>query len=51
MLTVSQFLVILLALDAAWVCAGLCQRKNMWKWIIVYWLVLTLKNLADFLKI
>ena len=51
MLTVSQGLVILLMLDAAWVCAGLARKKNMWKWIVLYWAILTLKNLADFLKI
>ena len=44
-------LVILLALDAAWVCFGLARKKNMWKWIVLYWFILTLKNLADFLKI
>lgn len=51
MLTVSQILVIVLMADAAWVCAGLARKKNMWKWIVLYWAVLTLKNLADYLKI
>ena len=51
MLTVSQALVILLALDAAWVCRGLLRQKTMWKWIVLYWFIFTLKNLADFLRI
>ena len=51
MLTVSQGLVILLMLDAAWVFAGLIRQKNRWAWICLYWFILTLKNLADLLKI
>ena len=51
MLTVSQILVIALIIIAAIVAAGLMLKKNMWKWIITYWCVLTLKNLADYLKL
>ena len=26
------------------VCIGLCRKKNMWGWIVLYWAVLTIKN-------
>ena len=51
MLTVSQILVLLLMADAAWVFAGLVRKKNRWGWICLYWAILTVKNLADVLKI
>ena len=44
---ISQILIILLMLDAAWVAYGLARKKNMWKFIVLYWVILTLKNLAD----
>lgn len=47
---VSQILIILLALDAAWVACGLARRKSRWKWIFAYWVILTAKNLADLMK-
>ena len=50
MMTVSQILVLCLIGIAAWVAVGLMRNKNMWRWIILYWVVLTLKNAADYLK-
>ena len=50
MMTVSQGLIFLLIAIAATVAVGLMKKKNMWKWIIAYWVALTLKNLADFMK-
>lgn len=50
MMTVSQILVLGLIGIAAWVAIGLMRKKNMWRWIILYWVVLTLKNAADYLK-
>ncbi|MBR4442537.1 MAG: hypothetical protein IKS52_04625 [Clostridia bacterium] len=44
---ISQTLVFLLMLDAAWVAIGLARKKNMWKWIVLYWLILTVKNAVD----
>ena len=35
---------IALAGIAAGVAYGLYRRKNMWAWIVAYWVVLTLKN-------
>lgn len=49
MWTVSQILVLCLILIAGWVAVGLARKKVMWKWIVLYWVVLTLKNAADFL--
>lgn len=43
----SACLVILLAVIAAVVLAGLIAGQNMWAFIIAYWAVLTIKNLAD----
>lgn len=46
---ISQILIILLMLDAAWVAYGLARKRNMWKAIVVYWLILTAKNTVDFM--
>lgn len=45
---ISQLLVFTLMADAAWVAIGLARKKNMWKWIVLYWVLLTLKNAVDF---
>ena len=42
-------LVIVLAAIAGVVLYGLIKKHNMWGWIIAYWAVLTLKNIADFI--
>lgn len=42
-------LVIILAAIAGIVLYGLAKKRNMWVWIIAYWAVLTLKNIADFI--
>lgn len=47
---VSQIMVILLMADAAWVAYGLIRKKIMWKWICLYWIILTVKNLCDLMK-
>lgn len=44
---ISQIFICLLCANAAWVAAGLLRKKNMWPWICCYWILLTLKNLAD----
>lgn len=44
----SQLAVLMLMVDAGVVFAGLLQQKNMWILIVVYWFILTLKNLFDF---
>lgn len=44
----SQILILLLGIDAAIVFAGLLQQRNMWAFIVAYWLILTAKNFVDF---
>lgn len=48
---ISQILIIFLMLDAAQVAYGLARKRNMWHWIVTYWIILTLKNLADYFKL
>lgn len=43
-------LVILLAVIAAVVLAGLIAGRNMWGYIIAYWAVLTAKNTIDAIR-
>ncbi len=38
---------LLLALIAAIVTLGQGSKKNMWPWIVLYWCVLTVKNVVD----
>ena len=47
---ISQLLIFLLMADAAWVAYGLLRQQNRWKWICLYWILLTLKNLMDLLR-
>ena len=44
----SQGLILLMMLAAAWVAFGLAQKKNRWKAILTYWIILTIKNAVDF---
>lgn len=46
----SQILIILLMVDAAWVAYGLIHKKNRWSYICAYWVILTLKNLCEYMK-
>lgn len=50
-MTASQIFIFVLIIIAAIVAIGLIQKQNMWKWIIAYWVVLTVKNLCDLLKL
>ena len=45
----SQLLVLLLMLDAAWVLIGLIRQENRWAWICAYWAILTAKNAVDWI--
>ena len=45
----SQILIIVLAVIAAIVAAGLYKKRNMWPWIIAYWITLTIKNIIDYI--
>lgn len=48
-MTISQVFIFLLMADAALVAYGLDRKKNMWRWICIYWVILTIKNLVDLL--
>jgi len=45
----TQFLIFLLLADSAWIAYGLCRKRNMWRWIALYWIILTIKNLVDWI--
>ena len=44
---VGKVLILLLLFVSARVAIGLWKQKIMWKWIVLYWLILTIKNLAE----
>ena len=44
----SQFFIFLLMIDAAVVAYGLSRKRNMWPFIVTYWIILTLKNMFDY---
>lgn len=46
---IDQALALLLLINAAWVTYGSYRRYPMWKWIVVYWAILTVKNLVGLL--
>ena len=46
---IAQILIFMLMADAAFVAYGLMRKRNMWKAIVAYWIILTLKNLVDLL--
>ena len=46
----THLLIILLASIAAIVAYGLYKKQIMWHWIVLYWLVLTAKNVLDLLN-
>ena len=46
---ISQFCILGLIVIATVVAFGLMKRRNMWKWIIAYWVLLTIKNVIDFI--
>lgn len=46
----TQFLILMLMLDAALVLAGQLRRwKCTWGMVIAYWAILTVKNAVDFI--
>lgn len=45
----TNLLIASLTIIAAIVAYGLYRKRNMWHWIVVYWLVLTIKNLLDYI--
>lgn len=45
----SQLFIFLLIAIAFIVAVGLSRKKSMWPLIVLYWLVLTAKNVADWI--
>lgn len=48
---IAQILIFLLMADAAFVAYGLIRKRNMWKFICLYWILLTLKNFVDLIGV
>lgn len=48
---ISSMLIIILAIIAAVVATGLIAGYVMQAWIVAYWLVLTMKNLVDYVSV
>jgi len=46
----SKLLVLLLIAISATVAVMLLRKKNAWALIVTYWIVLTIKNLIDYLS-
>ena len=47
---IAQILIFLLMADAAFVAYGLIRKRNMWNAIVLYWVILTAKNLVDLMR-
>lgn len=43
-MTQDQIMIFLLAIDAGIVAVGLSKKKNMWLFILLYWMALLMKN-------
>ena len=46
---ISALLVIALAINAAVVATLLIMGCATWPWIIIYWMILTAKNIVDYI--
>lgn len=47
-MSTSLFFIMALIFISTVIACGLMLKKDVWKWIVVYWWVLTFKNAADF---
>ena len=47
---IDQLFIIALAVIAGIVACGLMRKKNMWKFILLYWVALTAKNVYNVFK-
>lgn len=46
---IDQTLILMLAIDAAWVAYGVSAKRNMWVWILLYWVILTAHNFVAYM--
>lgn len=44
-------MILILLMLSAITAAGLIKRRNMWPFIVAYWLVLTIKNFLDLVEV
>lgn len=44
-------LTVMLMLDALIVAIGLAKKKNMWIFIVMYWIILVVKNVGNLIAI
>ena len=44
----AQVFIFLLMIDALIVAVGLSRKCNMWPFIFLYWVLLTMKNAVDY---
>lgn len=51
MKAISSLLVIALCVNAAFVVKKLLAKENAWRLIVVYWIILTIKNSVDTLAL
>jgi len=47
---ITKVLILTLAVIAAVVATGLIGGRSMWAWIVAYWIVLTSKNIVDYIS-
>ena len=45
--TITKIMIYLLTLISLTVAIGLMAQSNMWRWIVAYWVTLTIKNIID----
>ena len=46
---INRLFILALAMISARVAYGLYRKRNMWHWIVGYWVVLTIKNVLEVL--
>ena len=46
--TTSKVMIFLLMFISMVVAVGLAHKDNMWKWIVAYWVTLSVKNIIDY---
>ena len=50
-IVIDELLVLMLLIDASWVAYGLYKKRVMWKYIVLYWVILSAKNLWNYISL
>ena len=45
----DHIFLILLMIDSMLIAAGVYQKRNMWPYICIYWVLMTVKNVVAFM--